>query len=141
MQLLWEILSTLEIFMCVCMWKINIYQFSSVTQSCPTLCDPVNFSTPGLPVHHQLPESTQTYVHRVSDAIQINHYVHIINFYNYYQLNYVTKKYICWNLNSHACEYDYFWNRGHCRCIQGKIGQGVLFGNRIFVDAIKERPM
>ena len=44
-------------------------QFSSVTQSCPTLCDPMNCSTPGLPVHHQLPEFTQTPVHRVSDAI------------------------------------------------------------------------
>ena len=45
-------------------------QFSSVTRSCPTLCDPMNRSTPGLPVHHQLPEFTQTHVHRVSDAIQ-----------------------------------------------------------------------
>ena len=45
-------------------------QFSSVTQSCPTLCDPMNRSTPCLPVHHQLPEFTQTQVHRVSDAIQ-----------------------------------------------------------------------
>ena len=48
-------------------------QFSSVAQSCPTLCDPVNRSTPGLPVHHQLPEFTQTHVHRVSDAIQPSH--------------------------------------------------------------------
>ena len=48
-------------------------QFSSVTQSCPTLCDPMNCSTPGLPVHHQLPELTQTHVHRVSDAIQPSH--------------------------------------------------------------------
>ena len=48
-------------------------QFSSVTQSCPTLCDPMNRSMPGLPVHHQLPESTQTYVHRVCDAIQPSH--------------------------------------------------------------------
>ena len=47
--------------------------FSSVTQSCPTLCDPMNHSTPGLPVHHQLPEFTQTHVHRVSDAIQPSH--------------------------------------------------------------------
>ena len=47
--------------------------FSSVTQSCPTLCEPVNHSMPGLPVHHQLPESTQTHVHRVSDAIQPSH--------------------------------------------------------------------
>ena len=45
-------------------------QFSSVTQSCPTVCDPMNRSTPGLPVHHQLPEFTQTHVHRVGDAIQ-----------------------------------------------------------------------
>ena len=44
-------------------------QFSSVTQSCPTLCDPMNHSTPGLPVHHQLPEFTQTHVHWVGDAI------------------------------------------------------------------------
>ena len=48
-------------------------QFSSVAQSCPTLCDPVNRSTPGLPVHHQLPEFTQTHVHWVSDAIQPSH--------------------------------------------------------------------
>ena len=45
-------------------------QFSSVTQSCLTLCDPMNRSTPGLPVHHQLPEFTQTLIHRVTDAIQ-----------------------------------------------------------------------
>ena len=49
------------------------FQFSSVAQSCPTLCDPVNYSTPGFPVHHQLPESTQTHVHRVGDAIQPSH--------------------------------------------------------------------
>ena len=48
-------------------------QFSSVPQSCPTLCDPMNRSTPGLPVHHQLPEFTQTNIHRVSDAIQPSH--------------------------------------------------------------------
>ena len=48
-------------------------QFSSVAQSCPTLHDPMNCSTPGLPVHHQLPEFTQTHVHRVSDAIQPSH--------------------------------------------------------------------
>ena len=45
-----------------------ILQFSSVAQSCPTLCDPMNHSTPGLPVHHQLPEFTQTHVHWISDA-------------------------------------------------------------------------
>ena len=48
-------------------------QFSSVAQSCPTLCNPMNRSTPGLPVHHQLPEFTQIHVHRVSDAIQLSH--------------------------------------------------------------------
>ena len=53
--------------------SLNINQFSSVAQSCPTLCDPMNCSTPGLPVHHQLPEFTQTRVHRVSDAIQPSH--------------------------------------------------------------------
>ena len=52
---------------------INSIQFSSVAQSCPTLCDPMNRSTPGLPVHHQLPEFTQTHVHLVSDAIQPSH--------------------------------------------------------------------
>ena len=48
-------------------------QFSSVAQSCPTLCDPMNCSTPGLPVHHQLPEFAQTHVQRVGDAIQPAH--------------------------------------------------------------------
>ena len=48
-------------------------QFSSVSQSCPTLCDPVNCSTPATPVHHQLLEFTQTHVHRVRDAIQPFH--------------------------------------------------------------------
>ena len=48
-------------------------QFSSVAQSCPTLCNPMNHSTPDLPVHHQLLEFTQTHVHRVSDAIQPSH--------------------------------------------------------------------
>ena len=48
-------------------------QFSSVAQSCPTFCDPMNRSMPGLPVHHQLQEFTQTHVHQVSDAIQSSH--------------------------------------------------------------------
>ena len=48
-------------------------QFSSVAESCPTLCDPMNRSTPGLPVHHHLPEFTQTQVYQVSDAIQPSH--------------------------------------------------------------------
>ena len=48
-------------------------QFSSVAQLCPTLCDPMNRSMPGLPVQHQLPEFTQTHVHRAGDAIQPSH--------------------------------------------------------------------
>ena len=51
----------------------TIVQFSSVSQSCPTLCDPMNHSTPGLPVHHQLLEFSQIHVHWVSDAIQPSH--------------------------------------------------------------------
>ena len=51
----------------------NPLQFSSVAQSCPTLCNPMNRSTPGIPVHHQLPEFTHTHGHRVSDAIQPSH--------------------------------------------------------------------
>ena len=56
-------------------WELTMaqIQFSSVTQSCLTLCDPMNCSTPGLPVHHQLLEFTQTHVHRVGDAIQPSH--------------------------------------------------------------------
>ena len=63
----------------VTMRKKNTYicirsdQIRSVAQSCPTLCDPMNRSMPGLPVHHQLLEFTQTHVHRVSDAIQPSH--------------------------------------------------------------------
>ena len=57
---------------CLESW-ISSVQFSSVAQSCPTLCDPMNCSTPGLPVHHKLPEFTQTHVHRVGDAIQPSH--------------------------------------------------------------------
>ena len=54
----------------MCVIYVCIYQFSSVTQSCPTLCNPMDYNTPGLPVHHQLPELTQSQVRRVSDAIQ-----------------------------------------------------------------------
>jgi len=59
-----------------CVMKLPMhprFQFSSVAQSCPTLCDPMSRSTPGLPVHHQLPEFTQTHTHRVGDAIQPFH--------------------------------------------------------------------
>ena len=52
---------------------LQVPKFSSVAQSCPTLCDPMNCSTPGLPVHHQLLEFTQTHVRRVGDAIQPSH--------------------------------------------------------------------
>ena len=51
-------------------WSV---EFSSVAQSCPTLCDPMNHNTPGLSVHHQLPEFTQTHVHWLTDAIQPSH--------------------------------------------------------------------
>ena len=53
--------------------RIIMVQFSSVAQSCPTLCDPMNRSTPGLSVHHQFPEFTQTHVHWIGDAIQPSH--------------------------------------------------------------------
>ena len=52
---------------------LTCHQFSSVTQSYPILCDPMNCSTPGLPVHHHFPVFTQTHVHRVHDAIQPSH--------------------------------------------------------------------
>ena len=55
------------------MYSISSVQFSSVTQSCPTLCDLMNHSTPGLPVHHSLLEFTQIHVHQVGDAIQASH--------------------------------------------------------------------
>ena len=58
--------------MCTYIEMLSV-QFSSVAQSCPTLPDPMNHSMPGLPVHHELPEFTQTHVHRVSDAIQPSH--------------------------------------------------------------------
>ena len=58
---------------CLMAYFFSSVQFSSVAQSCPTLCDPMNRSMPGLPVHHQLPEFTQTHIHRVSDAIQPSH--------------------------------------------------------------------
>ena len=72
----WEAYSRLEVIIkpdfspVLIMMIIRSDQIRSVTQSCPTLCDPMNCSTPGLPVHHQLPEFTQTHVHRVSDTIQ-----------------------------------------------------------------------
>ena len=57
----------------ILMGRNGLNQFSSVTQLCPTLCDPMDCSTPGFPVHHQLPELTQTHAHWVGDAIQPSH--------------------------------------------------------------------
>ena len=66
--------SDLVLYMFLIIFYYGLFsQFSSVTQSCLTLCDPMNRSMPGLPVHHQLPEFTQTHVHRVGDAIQPSH--------------------------------------------------------------------
>ena len=73
---------SIDLYFCLCAstmlpwWRQKLFssvQFISVAQSCPTLCDPMNCSTPGLPVHHQLPEFTQTQVRWVSDAIQPSH--------------------------------------------------------------------
>ena len=71
-QLNWYNLSPLTLYSHSITYYI-LFQFSSVAQLCPTLCNPMNHSTPGLPVHHQLPESTQTHVHCVSDAFQPSH--------------------------------------------------------------------
>ena len=65
-----------DILECEVKWalrSIRSDQIRSVAQLCPTLCDPMNRSTPGLPVHHQFPEFTQTHIHRVGDAIQPSH--------------------------------------------------------------------
>ena len=78
-NMFWE-----KCWQCTSMWNsfnsnlvftnvFNKYSISSVTQLCPTLCNPMNCSTPGLPVHHQLLEFTQTHVHQVGDAIQSSH--------------------------------------------------------------------
>ena len=64
--------STPLVFAKLCIEERSV-EFGSVAQSCLTLCDPMNRSTPGLPIHHQLPESAQTYVHWVGDAIQPSH--------------------------------------------------------------------
>ena len=66
-------LTKLPFLPCEHMFQLSTVQFSSVAHSCPTLCDPMNRSMPGFPVHHQLPELTQIHVHRVSDAIQPSH--------------------------------------------------------------------
>ena len=69
-------LSVMSICISVCLsvhLSIQKLQFSSIAQSCPTLCNPMSRSMPGLPVYHQLPEFTQTHVHRVGGAIQPSH--------------------------------------------------------------------
>ena len=69
--------SRFQFFQCASLFKwvssSHSVQFSSLSQSCPTLCDPMNCSIPGLPVHHQLTEFTQTHIHRAGDAIQPSH--------------------------------------------------------------------
>ena len=66
--------STIDKVCCIKLYfVISSVQFSSVTELCPTLCNPMDCSTPGLPVHHQLPELTQTHVHWVGDTIQASH--------------------------------------------------------------------
>ena len=66
-----------EKFSILCLFSVTIrissVQFSSVAQSCPTLCDPMNRSTPGLPVHHQFLKTAQTHINQVGDAIQPSH--------------------------------------------------------------------
>ena len=71
----WNISKNVTPFSCVIvyLWFRNTFSSVQLSQSCSTLCDPMNRSTPGLPVHHQHPESTQTHVHWVSDAIQPSH--------------------------------------------------------------------
>ena len=69
----WNSISALFSLNTVLWYRAAAVQFSSVTQSCPTLCDPMDCSTPGFPVHHQLPELAQTHVHWVSEAIQPSH--------------------------------------------------------------------
>ena len=71
-----SVLVLLSVASCLCQlldFTVNSLQLSSVAQSGPTLCDPMDCSTPGLPVHHQLLELTQTHVHQAGDAIQLSH--------------------------------------------------------------------
>ena len=70
--LAYEVLTAIPTLAGIKMHTLNVW-FSSVAQSCPTLCNPMNCSTPSLPVHHQLPEFTQNHVHQVNDAIQLSH--------------------------------------------------------------------
>ena len=72
-RLIWSDLITIKWIELIILKLKKKIKDSSVAQSCPTLCDPMNWITPGLPVHHQLPESTQTHVHWVGDAIHPSH--------------------------------------------------------------------
>ena len=74
-QIYFWALYSIPLNMCLflCQYNIALIQFSSVTQSCPTLCDSTDHSTPSFPAHHQLPELAQTHIHQVSDAIQPSH--------------------------------------------------------------------
>ena len=76
-ECLWHFLFYEGVIHIFCSFSVGLsfflFQFSLVTQLCPTICDSMNRSTPGLPVHHQLLEFTQTHVHRVDDAIQPSH--------------------------------------------------------------------
>ena len=69
----WSLKYAFSPFLVLWFSRFSSVQFSSLSQSCPILCDPMNRSTPALSVHHQLPEFTQTHVHRVRDAIQPSH--------------------------------------------------------------------
>ena len=71
--MLWQLCPRISAGPFVTVWNSRKHRFNSVAQSCSTLCDPMNCSMPGLPVHHQLPEFTQTHAHRVGDAIQPSH--------------------------------------------------------------------
>ena len=68
----------LSLSQCITFPRLASVQFSSVAQSCPTLCDPMNHSTPGLPVHHQIPEFSQTHVHQVSKTLLLLNITHIL---------------------------------------------------------------
>ena len=72
-HLLWNYISITIQFSSCTFGRLSSVHFNSVTLSCPTLCDPMDCSTPGFPVHHQIPELTQTQVHWVDDAIQPSH--------------------------------------------------------------------
>ena len=113
-------------------------QFSSVTQSCPTLCDPMNCSTSGLPVHHQLPVFTQTHVHSVGDAIQPSHSFEITPYVSQDKICIVVTFSSCWNVSTdiHSLE----WSVRFCFCIGNKMLIHHSLILRVNVFAIGELP-